>query len=258
MVQERGQAPRDPKFSWEFSVGHPKEREFAGTHGCGTWEVPADWPEAKYSAGAEKTVGKDDGLGSGLRGGFLGDMPFNLRLSDCSKAAFTAREVSFSFQSRADQNGSSLASLLHVDYRSENKSPILESGWAQRPFERINMLRVSVAQSSLARFAAAVTAVVVLLVVSTSLYAQVNSAGAFNLKLLNNHQPDFSDAKSFGRSCAYGWSTDQDRAISMWKWTCLSRVQTDVGIGEFFEKPANPVPETDFIAYLNSIGRRTE
>jgi len=87
------------------SVGHPKGREFAGTHGSGAWEVPADWPVANYSAGTEKTVGKDDGLGSGLRGGFFGDLPFNLRLSDRAKAAFTAREASFSSQSRADQNG---------------------------------------------------------------------------------------------------------------------------------------------------------
>ena len=87
------------------TVGNVKGREFAGTHGSGTWDIPADWPEAKYFAGAEKTVGGDDGLGSGLRGGFFGDMPFNLRLSNRSKAAFTAREASFSSQSRADQNG---------------------------------------------------------------------------------------------------------------------------------------------------------
>jgi hypothetical protein len=87
------------------SVGHPKGREFAGTHGSGAWEVPVDWPAANYSAGKEKTVGKDDGLGSGLRGGFFGDLPFNLRLSDRAKAAFASREASFSSQSRADQNG---------------------------------------------------------------------------------------------------------------------------------------------------------
>ena len=87
------------------SVGKLKGREFAGTHGCGAWEVPVDWPEAKYSTGMEKTVGKDSGLGSGLRGGYFGDMPFNLRLSDRAKAAFALREASFSSHSRADQNG---------------------------------------------------------------------------------------------------------------------------------------------------------
>ena len=87
------------------SVGNAKGREFAGTHGSGAWEVPADWPEARYSGEADKAAGKDDGLGSGLRGGFFGDRPFELRLSDRAKAAFIAREASFSSRSRADQNG---------------------------------------------------------------------------------------------------------------------------------------------------------
>jgi hypothetical protein len=95
-----------------------------------------------------------------------------------------------------------------------------------------------------------------------SAFAQPATAGAFNIKLLNNNQPDFSDARSFGRSCSYGWTTDQEKAISMWKWTCLNRVQTDVSISEIFERGIKPQyfgvdnayqTEPDFVTYLNSI-----
>jgi hypothetical protein len=91
--------------------------------------------------------------------------------------------------------------------------------------------------------------------------AQATTAGAFNVKLLNNNQPDFSDAASFARSCSYGWKTDQEKAISMWKWTCLNRVQTDVTISEVYERGLRPnyfqsdyyyQSEFDFITYLNS------
>ena len=87
------------------SVGQVKGREFAGTHGAGTPEAPKDWPEARYAAGPEKASGKDDAIGSGLRGGFFGDMPWGLRLSDRSRAVYSPRAGSFSVQSRQDQNG---------------------------------------------------------------------------------------------------------------------------------------------------------
>jgi len=87
------------------TVSHLKGRGFAGTHGAGTLEVPKDWPEAEYSAGTAQTSGKDDAIGSGLRGGFFGDTPFSLRLSDRGHATYSPRAGSFSVQSRQDQNG---------------------------------------------------------------------------------------------------------------------------------------------------------
>jgi formylglycine-generating enzyme required for sulfatase activity len=87
------------------TVGHLKGRGFAGTHGAGTLEVPSDWPEAKYSAGTGQTSGKDDAIGSGFRGGFFGDMPFALRLSDRGHAAYKVRDATFSARARQDQIG---------------------------------------------------------------------------------------------------------------------------------------------------------
>jgi len=87
------------------TVGHPKGRAFAGTHGAGTLDVPEDWPEAKYSAGAGRESGKEDAIGSGLRGGFFGDMPSGLRVSDRSRATYSPRAGSFGVRSRQDQNG---------------------------------------------------------------------------------------------------------------------------------------------------------
>jgi formylglycine-generating enzyme required for sulfatase activity len=87
------------------TVGHLKGRAFAGTHGAGTLEVPEDWPEAKYAAGTGQASGKDDAIGSGLRGGFFGDMPFGLRLSDRSRAVHRPRDASFEAWSRSDENG---------------------------------------------------------------------------------------------------------------------------------------------------------
>jgi len=87
------------------TLGHPKGRALAGTHGAGTLDVPEDWPEAKYSPSAGRESGKDDGIGSGLRGGFFGDMPSALRLSDRSRAVHRPREASFSARSRSDENG---------------------------------------------------------------------------------------------------------------------------------------------------------
>ena len=100
-----------------------------------------------------------------------------------------------------------------------------------------------------------------LLMNSSDAYGQATSAGAYNIKLLNSNQPDFSDAASFVRSCSYGWTANQEKAISLWKWTCLNRVQTDVSIGEFYERGLKPSyhgadatyqVENDFVTYLNS------
>ena len=87
------------------SVSEAKGRAFLGTHGAGTPEVPEDWPEAKYAAGAGRESAKDDAVGSGLRGGFFGDVPFGLRVSDRSRATYRPRAGSFSVRSRQDQNG---------------------------------------------------------------------------------------------------------------------------------------------------------
>lgn len=86
-------------------VSQAKGRAFRGTHGAGSPDAPADWPEASYSTAARQTSGKNDGVGSGLRGGFFGDMPANLRTSDRSRATYRPRAGSFSVRSRQDQNG---------------------------------------------------------------------------------------------------------------------------------------------------------
>jgi formylglycine-generating enzyme required for sulfatase activity len=87
------------------SVSDPKGRAFEGRHGTGTTDIPRDWPEANYSAAAGRTSGENDAVGSGLRGGFFGDTPFGLRVSDRSRATYGPRAGSFSVRSRQDQNG---------------------------------------------------------------------------------------------------------------------------------------------------------
>jgi len=66
-------------------------------------DVPDDWPEANYARG--KSPGENDAVGSGLRGGFFGDTPCGLRVSDRSRATYRPRAGSFSLRSRQDQNG---------------------------------------------------------------------------------------------------------------------------------------------------------
>jgi hypothetical protein len=75
------------------TVGQLKGRTFEGTHGAGTLAVPDDWPSTQ------------DAVGSGLRGGFFGDMQFNLRTSDRSRAVYRKRGASWNPQGRADENG---------------------------------------------------------------------------------------------------------------------------------------------------------
>ena len=88
------------------SVSEAKGRAFQGTHGTGTPDVPEDWPEAEYSAAAGPTSGKDDGIGSGLRGGCFGDMPLDLRTSDRGRATYRPRPGAFNAaRVRQDQNG---------------------------------------------------------------------------------------------------------------------------------------------------------
>jgi hypothetical protein len=86
-----------------ISVTDAKGRSFQGTHGAGKPDVPPDWPEANYCRG--KSSGEYDAVGSGLRGGFFGDIPFGLRVSDRNRATYQPRAGSFSARSRQDQNG---------------------------------------------------------------------------------------------------------------------------------------------------------
>jgi hypothetical protein len=88
-----------------ISVGHERGRLFMGAHGQGTVDIPDDWPEATFSATEERTSGKNDGFGSGSRGGFFGDTPFGLRVSDRERAVYRVRPGSFSPRSRPDQDG---------------------------------------------------------------------------------------------------------------------------------------------------------
>ena len=99
--------PRDlTPVTWlQASVHSPVEIVRDGqARAVGTPDAPKDWPAANFAAGVEKS-GEGDAVGSGWRGGFFGDMPWALRLSDRSKAAYRPREGSFSVQSRQDRNG---------------------------------------------------------------------------------------------------------------------------------------------------------
>ncbi|MDP6630983.1 MAG: DUF4838 domain-containing protein [Kiritimatiellia bacterium] len=88
-----------------ITVGHEKGRMFMGTHGQGTVDVPDDWPETTFLAREWRTSGKNDGFGSGSRGGFFGDVPFRLRVSDRDHAVYQRKQGSFSQFSRPDQDG---------------------------------------------------------------------------------------------------------------------------------------------------------
>ena len=78
------------------TVGHVKGRLFEGSHGAGTFDIPADWPMIS---------GGDMAIGTGYRGGFFGDLPSPLRTSDRSRAVFKEREASFSREARSEANG---------------------------------------------------------------------------------------------------------------------------------------------------------
>ena len=88
------------------AVGHVEGRVFQGTHGAGTPYVPRDWPKAEYSAAARRTSGKSDAIGSGLRGGFFGGTPLDLRVSERGCAIYRPRPGAFNAaRVRQDQNG---------------------------------------------------------------------------------------------------------------------------------------------------------
>jgi len=88
-----------------ITVGHEKGRLFMGTHGRGTVDVPDDWPETAFLTREWRTSGKNDGFGSGSRGGFFGDVPFRLRVSDRDHAVYQKKQGKFSQFSRPDQDG---------------------------------------------------------------------------------------------------------------------------------------------------------
>jgi formylglycine-generating enzyme required for sulfatase activity len=78
------------------TIGNAQGRMFEGTHGNGTLDIPADWP---------RISGSDSAVGTGLRGGFYGDLTEPLRTSDRSRAVFSHREATFSHEQRSEANG---------------------------------------------------------------------------------------------------------------------------------------------------------
>jgi len=87
------------------SLADAQGRAYRGSHGDGTTTPPADWPAAGFRKRDPKDPGKQDGQGSGVRGGFYGDFPEALRVSDRSRSRFSPRQSDFSPQCRPDQNG---------------------------------------------------------------------------------------------------------------------------------------------------------
>ncbi|MBM4143062.1 MAG: DUF4838 domain-containing protein [Lentisphaerae bacterium] len=79
-----------------ITAGNAHGRMFEGTHGNGTLEIPPDWP---------RISGSEAAAGTGLRGGFYGDLTDPLRVSDRNRAVFKDREASFSREQRTEANG---------------------------------------------------------------------------------------------------------------------------------------------------------
>ncbi len=88
-----------------ISAGHVNGRGFRGTHGAGMVELPADWPEAKYRAGAAHNVRLSDGAGSSVRGGSFTDLHDILLVSDRHYASIAARGSGFAGSERSDAAG---------------------------------------------------------------------------------------------------------------------------------------------------------
>src|SRR5512133_3505042 len=86
-------------------------------------------------------------------------------------------------------------------------------------------------------------------VLSVLLAASLCFAGVYNIKILNDNQPDYSDFQSFGSSIfeKQNWTTTHEKAISLWQWITNSRIATDVTMSEF------GLEEYDCITYLNSV-----
>ena len=78
------------------TVGSASGRVFEGSHGAGTPEIPADWPQIS---------GQEMAAGTGYRGGFFGDLAAPLRVSDRSRAVFKRPDATLSPESRSEANG---------------------------------------------------------------------------------------------------------------------------------------------------------
>jgi hypothetical protein len=82
------------------TAGHARGRAFEGSHGSGALDCPQDWPDANLCPARGAATGRNDAIGSGLRGGCFNDLHVALRTSDRSLAAFADKSFD-----RSSQNG---------------------------------------------------------------------------------------------------------------------------------------------------------
>lgn len=62
------------------------------------------------------------------------------------------------------------------------------------------------------------------------LLAAEASAGVYNLHLVTDKTPDYTDIESLARSTTDAWTTPQDKSIAVWRWGRRSRRQTSCAI----------------------------
>ena len=65
-----------------------------------------------------------------------------------------------------------------------------------------------------------------LAVLATVLLCGVAQASVYNLHLVTDNAPDYTDLESFVRSATGAWQTPQDKSIAVWRWGRRSRRQT--------------------------------
>ena len=57
-------------------------------------------------------------------------------------------------------------------------------------------------------------------------------AGVYNLRLLTDNVPDYTDIESLARSSTAAWQSPQDKCIAVWRWGRRSRRQTSCAVEE--------------------------
>jgi len=62
------------------------------------------------------------------------------------------------------------------------------------------------------------------------LLSSLLSAGVYNIRLITDNVPDFTDIDSLVRSEAALWKTPQEKAIAIWRWARRSRRQTSCAV----------------------------
>ena len=70
------------------------------------------------------------------------------------------------------------------------------------------------------------SAVLVLVCLQATGDVERAEAAVYNLHLVTDNQPDYTDIESFVESATREWHTPQEKCIAIWRWGCRSRRQT--------------------------------